>query len=189
MEDIQIDETNSDFNQIFQLYYERIFSVAWNVTRDFYLAEDVVQETFVKAYKNLHRLKDQHKMGAWLSTIASRTAIDLLRKEKRSFHIPLDSILFTNEESLFPLLEVDNEMEMKLRKEEIYQEAIQLSPKLRHVFVLRFQKDLKEYEIANELNISLSAVKTRLYRAKKAMKQQLQKQQSIESEKMDVISA
>jgi len=53
------------------------------ITNDHYLAQDVVQETFAKAFNQLHRLKDPEKTGAWLGTIATTTAIDIIRKRNR----------------------------------------------------------------------------------------------------------
>ncbi len=78
--------TESVFQHIYSLYHQRVYHAAQKVLRDPQLAEDAAQETFIKAYRNLDKLEDVSKAGAWLATIASRTAIDMLRKEgKRKF--------------------------------------------------------------------------------------------------------
>src|SRR5690606_29750950 len=68
---------------IFEQYYKRVSYAAYRVIKDQDLAEDITQETFMKAFKNLHTVQDVEKMGAWLSIIATRTAIDHLRRLNR----------------------------------------------------------------------------------------------------------
>ena len=65
---------------IFEQYYKRVYYAAYWVIKDQDLAEDIAQETFMKAFKNLHTVQDVEKIGAWLSIIATRTAIDHLRR-------------------------------------------------------------------------------------------------------------
>lgn len=189
MESLMTETEPYSFNAMYESYYKRIYHVSWNITQDSYLAEDVVQETFVKAYRNLSCLDDSNKIGAWLSTIATRTAIDMLRKEKRNRYISIDSLLFTEQNNQLPLCDVDKEIDLLFKKEEIQEEAIRLSPKLRHVFLLKFSKELKDKEIAMELNISMSAVKTRIYRAKKLIKSQLEHQREKQEDEIRVIGA
>ncbi|MDL4842231.1 RNA polymerase sigma factor [Aquibacillus rhizosphaerae] len=181
-------EKCNEFSTIYETYYQRVYHAAWKITRDNYLAEDVVQETFIKAYNNIDRLTDDSKIGAWLSTIASRTAIDVLRKEKRASFIPIDEVLFTNYESLKPLLLVDKELETIWSKEDIKQQIVLLSPKLQKVLLLKYQEDIKDEDIAEKLNITLSAVKTRIFRARKIMKQQLKGKEVKETKELEVIA-
>ncbi|KXG43750.1 RNA polymerase sigma factor [Tepidibacillus decaturensis] len=67
---------------IFEMFYHRVYNTAYFIIQDRHLAQDVVQETFFKAFQNMHKVEDGHKLGAWLGTIATRTAIDFLRKVK-----------------------------------------------------------------------------------------------------------
>ncbi|MDC3414521.1 RNA polymerase sigma factor [Aquibacillus sp. 3ASR75-11] len=160
------------FNDIYEKFYHRVFCTSMNVIRNRHLAEDVVQETFMKAYKNIDKLNDNSKIGAWLSTIASRTAIDMLRREKRRPCLPLEEITFSMDEDLLPLCTVESEIELLSMKEEMNEKMLQLSPKLQTVFSLKFISQLTDDEIANQLNITTSTVKTRIFRARKIVKDQ-----------------
>ncbi|MDQ6595666.1 RNA polymerase sigma factor [Bacillus salipaludis] len=71
-----------DFNQIFREYSQRLHYIAYSYAKDRFLAEDIVQEALLKAYKKLDTVEDSNKLGAWLSAITARTAIDFLRMEK-----------------------------------------------------------------------------------------------------------
>ncbi|WP_186580535.1 RNA polymerase sigma factor [Aquibacillus kalidii] len=163
-----------DFNYIYESFYRKVYQSAWYIIKDSQLAEDIAQETFIKAYKHINDLKESYKVCAWLTTIATRTAIDTLRKERKQSCISIDDVLYTDLESLAPLLVVDKEVDRLIRIDQLNQEVIQLSPKLRHVFFLKYLKDYKDEEIARQLNISLSAVKTRLYRARKILQDQVE---------------
>jgi DNA-directed RNA polymerase specialized sigma24 family protein len=67
---------------LFEMFHNRVYRTAYMITNDHYLAQDVVQETFEKAFKGLDKLKDPEKTGAWLGSIATTTAMDLMRKKK-----------------------------------------------------------------------------------------------------------
>lgn len=109
---------NIDFNELFRTYSRRLHRLAFSYTRDSFLAEDVVQETFIKAYKKLDTIVDSTKIGAWLSAITARTAIDLLRMEKRKCSrlvVSPDSILgFSSTDK-----NTEDEVEMLLLNEEL----------------------------------------------------------------------
>src|SRR4051795_4092130 len=71
-----------DFSELYRLFYKRLFYIGYSITRDLHIAEDVVQETFIKAMKKIETIEEESKIGAWLSVIATRTAIDFVRRER-----------------------------------------------------------------------------------------------------------
>ncbi|MGG1685464.1 RNA polymerase sigma factor [Pseudalkalibacillus sp. NRS-1564] len=79
-----IDSRTICFNDIFTKHYKRVYYTALRVLKDHGLAEDVLQETFLKAYDRLDEVQSERKLGSWLSTIAARKSIDQLRKQKKS---------------------------------------------------------------------------------------------------------
>ncbi|WP_349407666.1 RNA polymerase sigma factor [Pseudalkalibacillus sp. SCS-8] len=160
-----------DFSFIYETFAERVYKVAIMITKDAYLAEDIVQETFIKAYKKIESILDLEKIGAWLSTIASRTAIDFIRKEKRSGMTPVEDILFTERSRAVD--NVEQTIEHLWLKQEITQEVLQLKPELRNAFLLKYNEGMKEEEIASRLQLPLGTVKSRLYRARKQIKNEL----------------
>ena len=162
------------------MFYNRVFETAYFVTLDEHLAQDVVQETFLKAFRNIDKLKDGTKMGAWLAVIATRTALDLLKKTR---NIVITEESFIDEEisknSHTP--SVENVVEEKYIKNLLRQQVQELIPEHRQVVVLKYEYDLNYEEIAKELGISTGTVKSRLYRAKQKLKLRLEKEPAFQN--------
>ncbi|MBH0231683.1 RNA polymerase sigma factor [Halobacillus yeomjeoni] len=164
------------FNDLYQNYYQRVYHVALKITKDSSAAEDVLQETFLKAYNKLNEVRDVQKAGAWLSRIASNKAIDYLRREKKVVLVPENEIQL-KEIGCDYSSSVEREMEQILLVDDVTEKVSTLPPKLRVVLLLNYQEQLGEKEIARQLNITPSAVKSRLHRARKAMKEKMNNQE------------
>ncbi|WP_176140506.1 RNA polymerase sigma factor [Halobacillus salinus] len=156
---------DSYFNTLYARYYQRVYYAALKVTSDSSLAEDILQETFMKAYDKLHEVKEEGKVGAWLSTIATRKAIDLIRKEKRHVYLPLEELPFSD-----PSSGVEELVELRLQTKEAIQLIAALPPKLRVVLKLGCMEGKSEKEIAEALDVTLACVKSRMYRARMALR-------------------
>lgn len=164
-----------NFNEVYSKHAKRLYYIAYQYTRDEFLAEDIVQESFLKAYRKLDTVEDNGKLGAWLSAITARTAIDFLRSEKRRQWTPLDYA------ELEPLHGVgagagsgsstEEAAVIRLFQEEIGGSIENLSKEFQEVLILKMQYGLKETEIASRLNLKSATVKTRLYRARKQLRQ------------------
>lgn len=165
-----------DFYEMYETYYHRVYYTALKVTKNPCSAEDILQETFIKAYKKIEEVRDEGKVGAWLSTIAHRKAIDLLRKEKKAVLLPMEELPLTQPVDVKPESDVERICEHHLMEEDVKKKISTLSPKLRSVFQLSFYKEMQEKEIAHELRITPAAVKSRLHRARQAMKGKLEKE-------------
>ncbi|MFD2445314.1 RNA polymerase sigma factor [Bacillus sp. CGMCC 1.16607] len=158
-----------DITEVYSLYYRLIYKISFNITRDIHLAEDVVHETFIKAMNKAETLEDDGKVASWLSVIAARTAIDLVRKEKKKKWIPIEQEMLENlgeeiSQDIESGMETDhlcNHLNCALRK---------LTYEYQAVLRLKLGKGLKEQEIADVLHLNPSTVKTRLYRARKQLK-------------------
>lgn len=162
------------FDYLYQMYYQDMFYIAHNIIKDRHMAEDIIQETFIKAYKHQEKIIDRSKIKSWLRTIVIRTAIDMLRKEKR---VQLSSIDDVHISLLSPLYDcsLEEEVANNLYYNDIKQNIANLNPILRDVIGLKVMHDYKDEDIAKKLNISLPAVKTRIHRARKQLKVDCQK--------------
>jgi len=161
---------NVQFQQIYHSFYQKVLNIAKTIVRDYFLAEDILQETFLKVYQNLNQIKHIENVGAWISAIATRTAIDFLRKEERASFIEI------NEDLLYPSgrsEEIEHLVETRMLKEKIEKHIQQLKPSYRQVIELKYRKGLSEKEMEKELNLSKSNVKTRLHRARKTLKENI----------------
>lgn len=164
---------------IFEMFYQRIYNIAFFMVKDRDLAQDVVQETFFKAFKQLDTLKDGSKIESWLASIASRTAVDLLRKMNKWNDMAVDDAFLEktvsknrNESS------VETIVEQRFLKAHLLQKISDMRPEYKQVIVLKYMYDLKDEEIANALHITVGAVKSRLHRAKLKLKDSLERQAS-----------
>lgn len=168
-----------DFEELYPIYANRLRSIAYSVTKDWFLAEDVVQEAFIKAYKKIDSIEDIGKIKAWLSSITMRTAIDFFRSEKRKRWVPVDLSLLDPTSFVNGIEWVtDREVEENLMKDEITRLIDVLSNDYQEVLLLKMQYGLKENEIAQLLQLKSSTVKTRLYRARKKLKQAIEERYS-----------
>ncbi|WP_147534686.1 RNA polymerase sigma factor [Bacillus marasmi] len=163
-----------DFNQLYSMYSKRLYYTALSIIRDPFLAEDIVQETFLKAFKKTDTIDDNSKIAAWLNSIAARTAIDILRSEKRNNWMPSDhslieSVLYSSNSQDMTEIEVEN----RLFKQELHASMGDLSKEYKEVLILRIDHGLKEKEIAHFLQLKATTVKNRLYRARKQLIQRL----------------
>ena len=158
--------------EIFEKYYERVYYSAYFLIKDRELAQDIVQETFIKAFKHLHTVDEEQKLGAWLSTIASRTAIDYIRKEKKWNEIVTDDV-YIGEQTLQEneiASTVENELIQKQTYEQVGELINRLKPEYKQAIILRYLYELSYEEMATYLDMNVSTIKTRTHRAKKQLK-------------------
>jgi len=166
------------FEQLVQKYERRIFRLAKNITNNDEDAEDVLQETFLKAYSHLDGFQGNSKFYTWLVRIAVNEALMKLRKRRSDKTVSLDEEVDTGEETMVREIAVwEENPEQKYSQEEIraiLHEAIaSLRPAFRTVFILRDIEDLSTEETANLLELSIPAVKSRLLRARLQLRERL----------------
>ncbi|WP_053366437.1 RNA polymerase sigma factor [Bacillus sp. FJAT-27245] len=160
-----------DFDQLYSTYAGKLQQIAYSITRDFHLAEDVVQESFLKAYKKLSTLQDTRKIAAWLGSVTRRTAIDFVRGEKRKRWMPADQTVMEQRISEQGAAEsTEKKIEFMALKEEVRGAVYRMGKEYQNVLVLRIDYGMKEDEIASVLNLKSGTVRTRLYRARLHLK-------------------
>lgn len=158
-------------NEICTKYNQRLFHVAYCITRDHYLAQDVVQETLIKAYQKIETIQDMDKIGSWLSSIATRTAIDFIRKERRKNETMLESSVLEDKNlNMISTQDVEKEVEVNFLQQEIEDAINGFSTEAKNIFLLKTKEGLKEREIAQLLDMNEGTVKTKVYRARKQLK-------------------
>ena len=156
------------FEQLFALYEEKIFRMVYYRTQSRMEAEDLTQEIFMKAYKNLSRLKNVERFQSWLFTIALNRVRDFHRKNLLNYlfsrplgedaTVPPDPVIHDQAEPLTNLMKQDFWKQINLMLDK-------LSRMEREVFMLRFMDLLTIKEISRALKKNESTVKTHLYRA------------------------
>jgi RNA polymerase sigma-70 factor (ECF subfamily) len=166
------------FSELVSRYQNKIYRLAKHITQNDEDAEDVLQEAFLKAYEHLDGFQGNSKFYTWIVRIAVNEALMKLRKRKTDRSVPLDEPIDTGEEMVNREIAVweDNPEQRYSRQEmqQILDEAVEsLKPDFRTVFVLRDIEELSTEETAEALNISVPAVKSRLLRARLALREKL----------------
>jgi RNA polymerase sigma-70 factor, ECF subfamily len=166
------------FSELVNQYSRKIYRLAKHITQNDSEAEDVLQETFLKAFEHLGDFQGQSKFYTWIVRIAVNESLMKLRKRKSDRTVPLDEPLDTGEDTVVREIAVwDDNPEQQYSREEIAQildEAVQsLKPAFRTVFVLRDIEELSTEEAAQALGISVPAVKSRLLRARLQLREKL----------------
>ena len=169
------------FTTLVQHYERKIYRIAKNITQNDEDAEDVLQDAFLKAYEHLPTFQGNSKFYTWIVRIAVNEALMKLRKRKGDRFVSLDEPIETGEEEVKREIAVweDNPEEHYSQEElqKILNEAVDsLKPDFRTVFVLRDIEELSTEETAESLHISVPAVKSRLLRARLALREKLTRQ-------------
>lgn len=166
------------FAELIRRYERRVYRMARQITQNDEDAEDVLQESFLKAFEHLDSFQGQSKFYTWLTRIAVNESLMKLRKRKSDRTVSLDENIETEEEPIVREIAVwDDTPESKYSQEELRQildKAIDsLKPIFRTVFVLRDVEELSTEETAEVLGLSIAAVKSRLLRARLQLRERL----------------
>ena len=162
------------------LYSDSIYRVALRMLNNPADAEDVLQETFIKAFRALPGFEERSSLSTWLYRIAVNESLMLLRKQKPEVAIAEDDFIDNNESDSYPAFQIldwcclPEDDFMNAETHEILDRSIKLLPEnLRLVFILRDIEGLSIHDTAETLNISESNVKTRLLRARLKLREEL----------------
>lgn len=173
------------FEEVFQLYKQRIYNVVYHLVNNPHKAEDITQEVFIRAYKNYSNFRFESAVYSWLYRIALNLCREILRKEiiqrgNLGKEVSLDEVC-PNQDGEGQLLQFkDNSIPTPLENLEnkevgiIIKEALgTIPPKYGDVFILKEIEGYSYEEISRLLDISISVVGIRLLRARNALRKKL----------------
>jgi len=169
------------FADIVSLYREKIYHFVFRTVKEKELAEDITQETFIKAFKALASFNSEYAFSTWLYKIAANNCIDHFRK-KRLKTFSLDNPISAKDGELqrdYPDIDHHTPEYGMISQEKSVQirDAINSLPKkYREAILLRHTRDKSYEEIAVDLNIPLGTVKVRIFRAREMLKLKLRDQ-------------
>jgi RNA polymerase sigma-70 factor (ECF subfamily) len=168
------------FGDLIGKYERKIFRLAQHITQNREDAEDVLQETFLKAYEHLSQFQGNSKFYTWIVRIAVNQALMKLRKRKTDKTVSMDEGIDTGEDIVVREIAAwDEDPEQRYSREELNEiltaAVDSLAPAYRTVFVLRDVEDLSTEETAEALELSIPAVKSRLLRARLQLREKLTK--------------
>lgn len=165
------------YRELTETHQVAVYHIIYKIVRDKETANDLVQETFMKAFSSLASYRSEFRFSTWLYKIAANCSIDFLRKKKINA-LSLDQELETSDGKVG--IEVpdysyhpERELERKQQRFSI-EEAIQSLPeKYREVIIYRHKDDKSYEEIADLLDIPVGTIKARIFRARELLKKKL----------------
>lgn len=156
------------FAEIVYAFQDAVFNLCYRMLGERTEAEDASQETFLRAYLNLQRYDPARSMKTWLLSIASNHCIDRLRR-RRLVWLSLEEPLPNNLALATDEPQPEEASLLRERSEKVQALLTQLSPDYRAAVVLRYWYDFSYAEIADMLDTTESAIKSRLFRARQAL--------------------
>jgi RNA polymerase sigma-70 factor (ECF subfamily) len=179
------DGDSDAFEEIFRIYHARIYNYVYRLVEDAEEAQDLAQESFLKAYRALRRGAQPENLSAWLYRIASNTCLDALRRRRLIRWQPLDNLLAVLQAAGSRSPE-EQALQSERRAEqqgEVERILARLPPRYRMYLILREREGLSYQEIAAATGDSLDTVKVTLYRARERARQIGQKMRSGSKER------
>ncbi|GAB2700538.1 RNA polymerase sigma factor SigW [Paenibacillus thermoaerophilus] len=172
------------FAELVGLYQDKLYHLAYRMLYQAQEAEDIVQETFLRVYANLHRYDETQKFSTWIFRIATNLCIDRIRKRKANFS--LDAELSDGEGSdwyaMLPGDEPTPESRLMLTEtqEQIRSAIDGLPEKYRAIVILRYLHDLSLQEIGEIMGMPVTTIKTRVHRGREALRNKLELSDFVE---------
>ncbi len=155
------------FETLVKAYSSDLYRFAYWLCSNHSIADDLVQETFLRAWKALDKLEDEKKAKSWLITILRRE--NARRFERKRFElVDIEEVVVEDKISLSP--------EQSLEQQQLHQAILALDVDYREPLILQTIGGFKTSEIAKTLNLNLNTVNTRLFRAREQLRHKLCKE-------------
>ncbi len=162
--ELALDGDDIAFEYLFNRYGDAIRRLFIQRSSSVEDTDDLLQETFIKVYVNLHRYSPDYTFGQWVYTIARNTHIDFERRRQEDIHIDEK---FSAPAASTPSPEESMIRMQQRRQIEMYIKC--LPTQYRQLFTMRFLEDYSYEEIAEKLQLPMGTVKTRIHRARERM--------------------
>ena len=161
------------FSILVQKYQKSVHALVWRKIGDFHYAEEIAQDTFLKAYKKLSTLKDPNQFAGWLYVIANRLCINWMRKKKPAMQsLEGTSVGEIEKFSYAHYVSEHRETEAAERRSEIVEQLLARLPESeRTVVTLYYLGEMNAKEIGKFLGVSVKTIHSRLHRARKRLQE------------------
>jgi RNA polymerase sigma factor (sigma-70 family) len=163
---------NLAFSKLVNTYQERLY---WHIRRiviDHDDADDVLQNTFIKVFKNLHNFREDSQLFTWLYRIATNESISFLKKQRKHIFVSMDDVAH----SLSSKLEADPQLSGDAIQLKLQQAILKLPNKQRLVFNMKYFEEMKYEEMSEVLGTSMGALKASYHHAVKKIEAELKSQ-------------
>lgn len=167
------------FERLVTLYEKKVFNLAFRMTGSLEDARDITQDAFIKVYTSLRDFRGDSAFSTWLFRIVSNMCLDELRRRRRRTFMSIDEPIQQSDGEIprqlaDPLADPEQAVERRDLKRAVHEAILNLSEDHRLIIVLRDLQGFTYEEIASMLDCSLGTVKSRLNRARMALRKALQ---------------
>lgn len=157
------------FGNLIEAYQTPVYNLAYRMLNNSGEAEEAAQEAFIRAYTRLHTYDPEHKFSTWILSITSNYCIDLLRK-RRALLLSIDEPLPSHPALMSEVAQGPEAQLVLSEQQQTVQLLLQeLPPEYRQAVVLRYWHELSYEEIAQMMDTTVSAIKSRLFRARRQL--------------------
>ncbi|MCY3720795.1 MAG: sigma-70 family RNA polymerase sigma factor [Candidatus Poribacteria bacterium] len=167
------------FGLLMRKYQEWVHALIWRKIGDFHIAEELTQDTFIQAYKNLGTLKDPHRFKGWLYVIANRRCLNWIKRNKAKMNaLNMQSLEKTLPEEIEEASYVHHtshqrETEITQYRQNLAKTLLQELPESeRTIMTLYYLGKMTTKEIGEFLGVSVNTIKSRLRRARKRLQEE-----------------
>ncbi len=168
-----LDGDDTAFTELVQKYQKPIHALAWRKIGDFHIAEEIVQDTFLKAYQKLATLKKPQRFASWLYVITTNLCSTWLRR-KRLWTQPLEEGTFAQEKATYSgyVVEENERVARETQREVVKKLLAKLQESERTVITLHYFGEMSSAEIGEFLGVSANTIRSRLHRAQQRLKKE-----------------
>ncbi|PSL40830.1 RNA polymerase sigma (SigW) subunit [Salsuginibacillus halophilus] len=171
------------YRAIVDTYTAPIYSHVCRMTHNSHEAQEIAQETFLRAYINLNRYDVNRKFSTWLYRIATNLTIDRIRKRKPDLYLdaelPESSGMNGYNAVAAPVVCPEDKVVQQEWQEQVRHAVMALPPKYRKVILLKYMEDCSTEEISCRLQLPENTVKTHVHRGREALRKQFIKVESL----------
>lgn len=157
--------------ELYKEYSKLVYNYLYGLCKQKEIAEELTQDTFYKAIKNVAKFRNDCKVSTWLCQIAKNIWIDYLNNEKKAKIIPFDD----NIENLFIEKTLENDLEERTEIIDLYKQIHKLDEKTKEVCLLRIRGELSFKEIGEILGKTEEWARITYYRGKIKLKENLER--------------
>lgn len=171
---VQAQKGSSDaFAELYAATYRRQYQFACKYVKDIFLAQDILQETYILVLKNLSKLKNPRLFVSWINQITFHVCFDYNEKYKIQSNELNNESIDLNPKSFFHVSDPEQLFEDLSSKQEIMDRILSLPPNESQAIILKYYNDMKLEDIAMAMDISRSSVKRYIASGLKALKRQM----------------
>lgn len=172
-DNLQNQEQELTFEQVIDQNENKILNLIYGLTGDYHLAQDLTQDTFLKAFQAKHTFQGKSKISTWLYRIAMNTTIDYQRKSSSQRELPTEVV--QDSQATSSCGEPEGQCQKNAVRKMLFAAIANLPEQHKEVYVLREVNGCSTKDVAEILDCSVELVKWRLHKAKSLLRKTLQK--------------